>query len=889
MQQKIKILLICLIFLKFIALNAQDSTAIFIPDTLLTNQVDTLLTDLTTDTLSKTQNSAEVLISKDALEDNIEYDGEDSIIYDIPNKMVYLYGNAFVEQGSMKMEAGYIEFNFNSKEVKAAGVKDTLGNLIQTPIFTDNGTEFRADTMRYNFETKKGKINQLLTQEGEGYLVAKKVKKGEDESLFGANAYYTTCNHEHPHFRIQSKKVKVINKKLIVTGPANLVIDDVPTPLFLPFGIFPIQDGRRSGILLPKYGEAGDQGFFLRDGGFYFGLSPYFDLAIRGDIYSRGRWRLNVASQYKKRYKYSGRLNISYGSSPIGDRITDNYRVTKDLNISWNHSQDAKAHPYRTFSASVSAGTTTYVDNFVGNNLQDLRRNDLQSSINLSRSFPGTPFNVSMTLGHNQNNTNRNIRFTLPSVTFNMNKQFPFKKKIRVGKVKWYENINVAYTMNLRNTVSTIDSVLFTRATRDKFVNGLKHNVPINLGTFKLFKYITFAPTIRYNESWYLKTIDKRYQDTLYVESINDEGAFITDTLYNQILIDTIGGFRAARFFNGGFSMNTRLYGMLQFNKGKIKTIRHVMNPSINFTVRPDFGASFWDYYRELYDENGDLVERFSIFQSGLNIFDRPPDGLQALLTFNLSNNIEMKLRTPKDTAETEKKVKIFESLNLSGIGYDFARDSLNWNSFSINATTTLFKKIRLNFTSRFDPYMRENGQVVNKLHITEGRKIADLRTATFRVNGSFDAKRRTNEIPEDNLRGTEEERQDILYFLNDYTDFNIPFKLTWSYNLTLSKSYDSTLERDKLNKTQRLDLGIETNLTEKWRVNVRGGYDFEDKKIAIASLDVYRDLHCWEMSFNWIPQGTWRRYEFQINVRSSILQDLKLTRTRQQIDNFDF
>ncbi len=331
--------------------------------------------------------------------------------------------------------------------------------------------------------------------------------------------------------------------------------------------------------------------------------------------------------------------------------------------------------------------------------------------------------------------------------------------------------------------------------------------------------------------------------------------------------------------------MNTRIYGMFNINKGKIKAFRHVMSPSLNFTARPDFGTPFWNYYENLYDENGEIVDRYSIFEEV--IYDRPPDGLSALVSLNIGNNVEMKIRTPKDTAETEKKIKIFESLNFSGFGYDFARDSLNWNNFSINAATTLFRKIRLNFTSSYEPYQRIEGSTVNKLLWTEERKIASLRNATLRVSGSFDAKKKNKEPNE--VRGTEEERQDILFFLSDYADFNIPFKFSWSYNLSFNKIYNAVQQQDIVNKSQRLDFGIETNLTEKWRVNLRGGYDFEQRKIAIASLDVYRDLHCWEMSFNWIPSGTWKRYEFQLNVRSSILQDLKLTRTRQQIDNFDF
>ena len=823
-----------------------------------------------------------IKISTDALDENIEYNASDSIIYDIVNSVVYLYGNAFVKQGEMSMKAAYIEFDFNTKEVKAESGLDSLGHIVGTPLFKDGEQEIRANEMRYNFETKKGRITQLLTQEGEGFLRAENVKRVGEETMFGEHAFYTTCNHEHPHFKITSRKVKVIPNKIIITGPANLKIADIPTPLVLPFGIFPLQKGRTSGILLPKYGEAGDQGFFFRDLGFYLGISEYWDFKLLADVYSRGQWKTAGIAQYKKRYKYSGSFNLEYGKSISGINITPEYSSRRDFRIRWSHNQDAKAHPYRSFSASINAATSSFNDNFIDDDYTQLTQNVLTSSINFSRKFPNSPFSMTVSANHSQNTSSRTISFTLPNLNFRMNNQYPFKRKNRVGAEKWYEQIYIGYNFNFTNSVSTIDSTLFEPTTLDKLRNGIRHNFPINLGTYKLFKHINVTPRFNYNESWSIRNVSKAYQDsTVVYEEI--EGVITpVDTLPPMVVVDTTWGFKTTRFFDGGLSMNTTVYGMFNFKKGKLKAIRHVMRPSINFTAHPDFGKEFWGSYFDVLDTEGDVVERYTPFE--LSTISAPAEGLSARVSFDLNNNIEMKLRSKTDTSDTDRKVKIFETLNLTGIGYDFAREEFKWNTFRLSAATTLANFIKLSANANFDPYMREQGVRVNTTLWKNQKKLAQLTSGQISLSGSFKSKSKgANQTNE----GTDAERQDVLNNLSDFVDFKIPFTFGYRYYLNFSRRYNSQLEKDEIDIVQTFSFDVTANITPRWKFTFAAGYDFTNKKINVTSLRVYRDLHCWDMNFNWYPSGAWRRYEFTIQVKSSVLQDLKLQRTRRSLDSF--
>ncbi len=899
----------------FLSLSAQDkANPLNIQDSTLSTETPISETDslvLPLDSLSIANDSIDSLqntqvlnvpFAKDGLDETVTYNAEDSILYDIINEKIYLYGNAQVQQGSITLTANQIVFDYTEQTVKATGRQDSLGNWIGKPLFQEGDEKFEADELTYNFKTKKGKIADLITQEGDGFLRSEKVKKNEYDELFGYNTYYTTCNLEHPHFRIESKKVKIVPDELIVTGPAKFIVDDVPTPLIIPFGIFPLTEERRSGILLPTYGQSPGQGFYLRNGGFYLGINQHMDLAIRGDLYSRGTWRLNLASQYRKRYKYNGTVSINFGKRKTGDPITDAFNSSNDFRINWSHSQAAQARPNSSFSASVNLGTTSYSRNFV-TTTNDYLSNTLTSSINYSKRFPGTPFNMNVSANHSQNNQTRRVRLTLPELTLNMNRIQPLKRKKKKGKTQWHEKISVGYTGNFRNSIDVADS-LFTNLDTlvHKMENGIKHNIPINLPNFNILKYITVSPTFRYNEYWNFETIEKSWDptlnydttftttfDTIYVDTsiIIQEVPVVSsiDTTFGKVVSQTVPGFKTARDFNASLSISTRIYGVKQGLKlGPIKAFRHVMTPNVTLSWRPDFGSDFWGYYREVQENAEGEVSKYSIFEDAIfnGTYNSSNPSQSATLSFGIDNNLEIKTSSKKDTTNTLRKVKILEGFSIRS-GYDFIRDSLKFNDITISARTTILNKLNFNFGSTLSPYtVNDNGQNIDTYYWAAQGKLARLKRINFGLNTSFSSNKKSNNTSD---RGSEQEREDVLGNLQDFVDFKIPWRLNVGYNFNLSRSYAS-VDSFMNNITQTLNLSLDLNITPKWKADIRTGYDFVNKALAYTTVNIYRDLHCWNMSFNWVPNGPNQRYEFVLRANSSLLQDLKLQRKR---DPFDF
>ncbi|MEZ4914521.1 MAG: putative LPS assembly protein LptD [Chitinophagales bacterium] len=815
----------------------------------------------------------------------ILYSARDSILYDITNQMLYLYGNGSIEQNDIKLTGGIIEYKQDDNTLRAMAVEDSLGNLSEIPIFTEGEHEFRANELAYNFKTKKGRIKEVVTREGEGFLFSKQVKKNQYDEMFAADAYYTTCNLEHPHFKITSNKVKVVPQKVLVTGPANLVVEDIPTPLLLPFGIFPIAPGRNSGILIPSYGESSQFGFFLKNGGLYFGLGKHADMALRSEIYSRGTWRLSASSGYKLRYRYQGNVSIDFGKIKNGDPITDDYSENREFFIRWQHRQDPKANPFANFSASVNLGSSTYNRNFL-NTTQNYLNNTFASSISYSYQFPNAPFNFTISGNHSQNTQSRIVNIDLPNIALNMVRQTPLKRKNKIGSNRWYESITVGYALNTKSSVSVADSLLFTPETRDKIRSGVQHSIPVSTN-FQLFKYIAISPTFSFDEKWYWQTIDKYWDatvryDTTFTEIDGEQTIATIDTINGMVVIDTLQKFRAAHYYNMGVSASTKLFGMFNFKKGRIKAIRHTLTPAIGFNFHPNFGSETLDYYRDVQNNEEGDISRYSIFEGSL--YGGPPDGKSGAISFNLDNNIEMKTRTKSDTGWVEKKLKIIEGLSLNGISYDLARDSLNWSNFSIRGRTTLFEKININFGANFDPYQIDyEGNKINKLLWNENGKIARMTSTNIGLSSNFSSGKKQSASTN---RGTEAERNDVAQNPDAYIDYKIPWNLSLSYNLSIQKQYHSP-DSTSTNYIQTLGGNINFNLSPRWKIAIRTGYDFTNKALAFTTVDVYRDLHCWDMSFNWIPIGARRQYEFTLKVRSTMLQDLKLQRRRNWFDYY--
>ncbi len=831
--------------LHIVPVNAQQNDSIpykTIPDSLTNNSS---VDSLGRDSLAISSNSD--------FKSKVEYSADDSLYFDVENQVVYLYGNAEVKYENMTLKANYIEVNLQNKILYSTFTKDSADNKTGIPQFEQVSDKFSADEIRYNFNTKKGKIKGVYTQQGEGYIHGETVKKIDDYEYI-KNGLYTTCDLPHPHYGIASNKLKVISNNKIITGPAYLIIADVPTPLAIPFGFFPNRKGRASGIIFPTYGESDDLGFFLKNGGYYFGVADAVDFALTGDIYSKGSWGTQVYSQYANRYHYTGNVSLSYSKIKIGESDLPDFSFTRQFFIRWSHSQDPKARPNSLFTANVNAGSSDFYTVQVSSPNNYLT-NTFQSSISYSKTWMGKPYSFSASMIHNQNTLTHDITISLPQANFSVSRVYPFKRGIQLGEEKWYEKIGFSYQANMLNQIQTKDSLLFTSDSKNKFRNGIQHSIPISTSV-KFLKYFTMTPSFNYSEKWYLQTIQKNY-----------------NTTENTIVIDTIYGFKSARDFSASAALNTRIYGMVSFKNSKIMAIRHVVSPTVSFSYRPDFSAPSWNYYKTITDSSGNET-KYSIFETG--IFGGPGAGKQELVNFGLDNNLEMKVRKATDSSETTKKIKIFESLSINS-SYNIAADSLRWSPIGINARTTLFDKVNLNFGSSFDPYIIDSaGNHLNRSEWKENNRLARLTLATLTVGFNF-----AHLANKATTKGSDADKKNVLGHPDEYVDLDIPFNLTVNYSFAYSKPGNLASQI-----SQVVNFNGDVSLTPNWKIIFSSGYDFKLKDLSYTSLSFYRDLHCWEMRFNWVPLGNFPYWNFQINVKSSILQDLKWVKKNDPYDN---
>lgn len=786
----------------------------------------------------------------------VQYHADDSILYDLNAGKAYLYGKAWITYEDIRLDADFISIDFDSKVLFSSGWPDSSGRIAGKPVFKQGTDEFNADSIRYNFQTKKGKISEISTKDGDSFIHGKSVKKLPDNTTYIRNGYYTTCDAEHPHYYIKSSRIKVIPNNKVVTGPADMFIMDVPTPVAIPLGFFPNKKGRSSGILFPQYGESQQLGFFLRNGGYYLGLNDHFDLALTGDIYSKGSWRTNAFSNYSWKYRFNGNVSVNYSKNRISRPEFPDYSLEEAFFIRWVHTQDAKARPGVSFTANVNAGSSTFYQ-FNLSNANNFLTNTFNSSIAWSRVWTGKPFNLSASLSHTQNSQTRDISLSIPNVAFNVSRRTPFKRKNRVGAERWYEKIGVGLTSSFLNSITTKDTLLFKSGSEKNFRYGISHSIPINT-SFNIAKFLTVNPGISYNERWYLQTIRKEW-----------------DPETNSVKIDTVQGFKAGRDFGFNTAVSTRIYGLVQFRKAKVAAIRHVMTPSVGFSWRPDFSENSFGYYKDVQVDSTGRIGRYSIFENG--ILGGPGAGKSTLLNFSLDNNFEMKIRQKSDTAETVKKVKLLESLALNG-SYNFAADSLKLSTIGISGRATILDRISLNLVGSFDPYaVTENGTRINTFELDRNGKLARFTSGNFSVN--FNITKRRKEYKSD--KGTAGELEEVNRNQENYLDFNVPFTLAVGYNLFY---VNNTGLPDQT--TQTLNFNGDVQLTPSWKVSYNSGYDFTQKDLSYTSLGIHRDLHCWEMSLNWVPFGFQQNFFFQINVKSSLLQDLKLTRKNDRFDN---
>ena len=830
---------------------------------------------------------------KEPLDAPVIYEASDSIVF-TKDGYAHLYGEGKVNYQNIELTSAVITMNMDSSTVFAKGVADTTGVETGTPIFKDGETPYESKIMRYNFKTKKGFINNIVTQQGEGYVTSEEGKKGADDEIYMRHGKYTTCdNHEHPHFYLRLSMAKVRPKKNVVFGPAQLVVEDVPLPIAVPFGFFPFNSSYSSGFIMPTYGDEMNRGFYLRDGGYYFAISDQMDLKVLGEIFTKGSWGLSAASNYNKRYKFSGSFNASYLVTKTGEKNMPDYSVSKDFRIQWSHRQDAKANPNSSFSASVNFATSSYDRSSLSSlyNPQQYSQNTKASSVSYSRNFPEIGLNISSTFNITQNTRDSSLSMTLPDVNISLNRIYPFKRKKSVGDERWYEKISLQYTGSITNSISTKDNLLF-KTPLTQWENGMQHKIPVS-ATFNLFKYINIVPSFNYTERWYLRKVKQSY----------DPSPASTD----HVKRDTINGFNRLSDYNLSLQMNTKLYGMYKplFMKSKELQIRHVFTPTVSYTYTPDFGKSRYGYY-DTYtytDEDGEVrTVEYSPYEGA--VYGYPGKNMSQNISFSVDNNIEMKMKSDKDTTGY-KKISLIDQLGAS-LSYDVANK--RWSDLSMNLRLKLTKSYTFNMNASFATYayeFDENGNVVvgdrtewsygrfGRFQGYSGSFSYTLNNDTFKKlfgKKEEDEKNKDNKGKEENEdEETDEETEEQNNNSNMRktekasvdSDGYLAFKLPWSVSLSYSYSIREDRSKDINIKTMRYPYSLTHSLNvsgnfkigSRWNMTYSTGYDFTSKEMSMTTLNITRDLHCFNMSCG-LVFGPFTSYNFSIRANSSMLTD---------------
>ncbi len=856
----------------------QDSTA----------QRDSLRHDslaMPTDSLATTKRDTTQRKKGSPIDQIITGKNSDSLCYDLRNKMVYIYNKGDVKYENMGLQADYMQINMETKEIFAHGKPDSIDGKwdVTHPVFTEGGSSYTMDTITYNFGSKKAFIQGVATQEGDGWLVGGQIKKMPDNSINIRSGKYTTCDHtDHPHFYLAMTKAKVIPGKKIITGPAYIVLEDVPLYFAcIPEGFFPVNLGPKSGLLMPSYGEDASRGFFIRGLGYYFILSKHIDLAVTGGIYTLGSWEVNASSRYIKRYKFTGNLNFDFSAIKTGDKGEPDYIKQNNFRFTWTHSQDPKANPGSTFAASVNLSSSGY-SKYSANTLNDILATQTNSTISYSKSWAGTPFSLSMNLAVSQNSQTRALAITLPNIVFNVSRVYPFKRKNAIGKQRWYEKIGFTYSAKLTNSVSAQESEIFTMQTLKNMRNGIEHTLPIST-SINLFKYINISPSFNYTERWYFS---RQFQ------TWNPE----TNSV---VLQDPEYGFYRIYNYNASVSANTTIYGMWQMKSktAKVQAVRHVLTPQIGFSYAPDFSKQKYGFYHTVQTDSLGSYKVYSPYSN--NAYGVPGSGQQANLTFSLSQNVEMKVLSKRDTTGV-KKIKLIDELRVSG-SYNFLADSLGLSTIPISFRTTIYGNFGINLSLTLDPYeVSPQGVRYNKLMIRRGLLGRVMSTGwsfgyTFksRQDKSQAAVNDINSIPPEYFNpfsdpyGLMDPVLRRRYMAGTYYDFSIPWNIGFNYVISYGISYvNNGTTGYKKNITQTIGFNGSVNLTPKTGITFTTGFDIQNKKLTTTSISITRDLHCWQMSFVWIPFGAHRSWSFNIGVKASSLADLKYDKSQSMYDN---
>ena len=834
------------------------------------------------------------MLRKSSLESPAFTVARDSIIEDFSDgkKMIYYYGEVSVEYGNMKLTADYMEYDLGTSTLYARGTKDTTGVITGMPVMEQAGKTYTMEEVRYNFETQKARITNMVTQEQDGILHGKNIKMMPDRSINMTHGKYTVCDCEEPHYYLHLTAAKVMTRpsQKTVFGPAYPVIADVPLPIGLPFGFIPKRPDRATGILFPTFGEETKRGFYMRDAGLYFVIGDYFDIALTADIYTLGSWAVDLNSRYKVNYKCNGSFSLTYSNDQVGEKGSTDFQQMKNFGVKWSHSQDPKARPGTSFTASVNFSSPSN-NRYNSTSVTEALQNQISSSISYSRNWNGK-VNLSVNALHSQNSRDSSYTFTLPNLTLSVSRFYPFKQKNRVGKEKFYEKFSLGYNTSFQNKIGFKASEFNTPGFWDKFQNGMTHSFQIGLPNFSLLKYINVTPSVSYGMNWFFRQTLKEYNpDTGKVEDIKGK---------------SFGSFGATHNYSGSISMSTRLYGMFNFGKHKkLQAIRHVVTPSLSASFSPEKGTYFNGWRTLSYiDKNGKVQSQDYNIYAG-NIGSYPSKGKTASLNFSLGNNFEAKVRDIRDTTGTgTKKVKLIDNLNFS-TGYNFLAEQFKMSNIGMTMNTSIFGKLGISGNMNFDPYAMEvqDKRVVrvNKFAITQGQGLLRLNTATVSLSYSLSG--------EGKIKGNDGSTQaggnpadhytriyyhpvtgeyipgGYLYYMNP----NVPWSVNFNYSFNYRPTYQYANEQmTKVNNfTQTLGVNGNVKITPRLSMQMSTNFDLMAMEMSATQISATYDLHCFNINFSWVPTGKWQSWSFRIQANAAALADLlRFKKSSSYMDN---
>jgi uncharacterized Rmd1/YagE family protein len=833
--------------------------------------------------------------SLNAVDQKVTYTAVGSRKVDIVNRKVVLVDAAKVNYGDIEIKADSIVFNMKTNLLFAIGRVDTTGKIIGKPSFKEGSQEFDADELTYNFKTHKALIKNIITKQDDGLLHSAFTKLLEDGTSNISRSTYSTCDADTPHFYINLPKAKVYPGKKIISGPGNLVMEGIPLPLVIPFGYFPVQTKKAaSGLLIPRIGEERLRGYSLTDGGYYFAVSDYFDLSIKGSLYSNGTWLATALSNYNRLYKYNGSFSFSYADNKSGHKGLKDYTESTNYRLGWTFNQDAKAAPGSRFSASVNMSSSGYDRNnsyVVAEHVTTQR----QSSISYSKSWEGTPFNLSASMNHSQNVRNQTVSLNLPKVSFNAGRLYPFKRKNSTGPSRWYEELQFQYSASLDNQINTTDSLLFTKAVWNNMRNGFKHEAPFSF-QIRPFRNFSISPSITYSGVVYSQKIERRWDPAYFNRAINK--------VVPSVVNDTLRGVFYGQAFNPSISasFNPQLFGTFSFTNpdSRIQAIRHVIKPSVSFSFIPALKGLSSDMFRQVQVDTTGRTTTYSVYDN--NIFGTPSLSQKSgNISLSLINILEAKVFARNDTTGKPKKVKIIDNFSTN-TSYNIFADSMRWAPVSMAMRTTLFNNIGLSANSSFSLYgVNSSGRPIATFAYAQNKKLMRLTNFTTSVDFSLSELLKGNKDKNKTSTNTsaltqgsagyegipgqsglpQPDKTAVLRDAYGYTPFDVPWTLNLSYSINYFK-YGLTS-----NVTQTLSFSGNVSVTKKMSMNYTSGYDFTGKKITMTQIGISRDLHCWEMNFNWVPNGTLQSWNFTIRVKASVLGDLKYERRKDFHDNY--